>query len=164
MELFSNKKDKAMEALEDAQRAQAAQEAEGMAAEEKEAEKPKKKAPWAIWEVGGREYKLKLTTPKIMELEKKYKTNLMNIMGTGDGGMPALTVMLDVAHAAMEKFEHGMKLQDVIKLFDKYEAEGGSQLEFYTKVYMNIFAVSGFFSTSLTEQMQDSLEEATTIM
>lgn len=161
MELFGSKKDKAMEALEEAQQAQEAQE---MTEEVQEAEKPKKKAPWAIWAVGGREYRLKLTTPKIMELEKKYKTNLMNIMGTGDGGMPALTVMLDVAHAAMEKFEHGVKLQDVIKLFDKYEDEGGSQLEFYTKVYMNIFAVSGFFSTSLTEQMQDSLEEATTIM
>ena len=164
MELFGNRRDKAMEALEDAQRAQEAQEVEEMAEEVKEAEKPKKKAPWAIWAVGGREYRLKLTTPKIMELEKKYKTNLMNIIGADKGGMPALTVMLDITHAAMKAFEHGIKMQDVINLFSKYEAEGGSQLEFYTKVYMNIFAVSGFFSTSLTEQMQDSLEEAATIM
>ena len=90
--------------------------------------------------------------------EKKYKTNLMNVMGSGEGGMPALTVMLDITHAAMKAFEHGIKKPDVIGLFGKYEEEGGSQLEFYTKVYMNIFAVSGFFSNSLTEQMQDSLE------
>ena len=163
MSLFSSK-DKAMEALEEQEMAQEVIENEE---EEKviSMEQPKKKRmPWAIWEVGGREYKLKLNTPEILELEKKYKTNLMNIIGSDKGGMPALTVMLDITHAAMKPFEHGIKMQDVIALFGKYEAEGGSQLEFYTKVYMNIFAVSGFFSTSLTEQMQDSLEEATTNM
>lgn len=164
MSIFNKNTDKAMEAFEEQEMLQEA-------VEDVEEEKvismdkaKKKRTPWAIWEVGGREYKLKLTTAEILELEKKYKTNLMNIMGAGEGGMPALTVMLDITHAAMKPFEHGMKMQDVIALFGKYEAEGGSQLEFYTKVYMNIFGVSGFFSTSLTEQMQETLEEATTIM
>lgn len=162
MSFFKNT-DKAMETLEEQEVAQEVvkNEEEGKVIS---MEQGKKRMPWAIWEVGGRQYKLKLTTPEILELEKKYKTNLMNIMGSGEGGMPALTVMLDITHAAMKPFEHGMKMQDVIALFGKYEAEGGSQLEFFTKVYMNIFAVSGFFSTSLTKQMQDSLEEATTIM
>ena len=161
MNFFKNT-DKAMETLEEQELAQEVVESEE---EEKvipigQASNKKKRMPWAIWEVGGREYKLKLNTPEILELEKKYKTNLMNIIGSDKGGMPALTVMLDVTHAAMKPFEHGMKMQDVIGVFGKYEEEGGSQLEFYTKVYMNIFAVSGFFSNSLTEQMQDSLEEA----
>ena len=161
MSFFKNA-DKAMEAMDEQEYAQEAVEN----TEESKVEQAPKKArvPWAIWKVGGREYKLKLKTPEIMELEKKYKTNLMNIMGSGEGGMPALTVMLDITHAAMKAYEHGIKMQDLIAIYDKYEEEGGSQLEFYTKVYMNIFAVSGFFSNSLTEQMQNSLEEAAEIM
>ena len=81
-------------------------------------------------------------------------------MGTGEGGMPALTVMLDIAQNAMKDWQHGVNKSMVADLFDKYLAEGGSQLQFYTSVYMNIFAVSGFFSTTLTEQMQSTLEDA----
>ena len=139
-----------------------------MAAEEKEkeTEMPKKKGRkmFAIWEVSGEVYRLKLNTPEIVELESRYKTNLMNIMGTGQGGMPALSVMLDVAHAAMKKMHHGISKKNVQELFSKYIDEGGSQLEFYTSVYMDIFAVSGFFSASLTDQMQESLEDAKEIM
>lgn len=122
-------------------------------------EKKTEKRPFAIWEVKGKEYKLKLSTPRIIELEKKYKTNLMNIMGADKGGMPALAVMLDVAHAAMRDYVHGVKEADMAVLFDKYLDDGGSQLNFYTEIYMNIFAVSGFFSTSLTEKVQETLEE-----
>ena len=124
----------------------------------------KKKMPFAIWEVAGKEYKMKLKTSTIKQLESKYKTNLMNIMGSGEGGMPALTVMLDIAYNAMKDWQHGIKADDVMDLFDKYLDEGGSQLQFYTSVYMNIFAVSGFFSSSLTEQMQNTLEEASEIL
>lgn len=137
-----------------------------MVAEEKETEMTKKKGRkmFAIWEVAGEVYRLKLTTTEIVELESRYKTNLMNIMGTGQGGMPALSVMLDVTHAAMKKMHHGIGKKNVQELFSKYIDEGGSQLEFYTSVYMDIFAVSGFFSASLTDQMQESLEDAKEIM
>lgn len=140
--------------------------AEAVEEEEKVVEMPKKKVrkPFAFWEVGGKAYKMKLKTPAITELESRYKTNLMNIMGSGQGGMPALSVMLDVAHTAMKDWEHGITKSGVQALFDKYIDEGGSQLEFYTTVYMDIFSVSGFFSASLTDQMQESLEEAKEIM
>lgn len=116
--------------------------------------------PFAIWEVGGNSYKLKLKTQNIVELESKYKTNLMNIMGSGQGGMPALSVMLDVAHAAMKEWQHGITKNDVQALFEKYVDEGGSQLAFYMTVYMEIFSVSGFFSVNLSNQMSGALQEA----
>ena len=120
---------------------------------------PKRK-PFAMWEVGGKAYKLKLKTQTIVELETKYKTNLMNIMGTGQGGMPALSVMLDVAHAAMKDWQHGITKNEVQNLFGQYVDEGGSQLSFYMSVYMEIFAVSGFFSANLSNQMQEAMTEA----
>jgi hypothetical protein len=126
-------------------------------------EMPERK-PFQSWTVGGETYRLKLRTPDIAELEQKYKTNLMNVMGTSKGGMPALTVMLDVAHAATRKYHHSIKRADVNDIFDRYIDEGGSQLEFYTNIYMGIFAASGFFSASLENQMEGALEEAREIL
>ncbi len=125
----------------------------------KAVEMPKRK-PFAIWEAGGERYRLKLRTAAIVELESKYKTNLMNIMGTGEGGMPALSVMLDVAHAAMKDWQHGITKSEVQHIFERYVDEGGSQLSFYMSVYMEIFAVSGFFSVNLSNQMQEAMTEA----
>ena len=105
-----------------------------------------------------------LGTQDIVALESKYKTNLMNIMGAGNAGMPALSVMLDVAHAALKKFHHGISKDTVMAMFDQYIKEGGSQLNFYTEVYMQIFQVSGFFSVSLTNQMQSALEDAKEVL
>lgn len=141
--------------------ANAEEQAAGQQDQEQEEKAPEqKRKPFALWEVGGKSYKLKLRTNAIVELETKYKTNLMNIMGTGQGGMPALSVMLDVAHAAMKDWQHGITKNEVQNLFEKYVGEGGSQLSFYMSVYMEIFAVSGFFSVNLSNQMQEAMTEA----
>lgn len=166
MGLFGNGKDNAMaaavEAANQAEETMGQQEAAGAAGEAEEnkvIEMPKRK-PFALWEVGGQSYKLKLKTSAIVELESKYKTNLMNIMGSGQGGMPALSVMLDVAHAAMKDWNHGITKNGVMDIFNRYIEEGGSQLSFYMTVYMEIFTVSGFFSVNLSNQMGEALQEA----
>lgn len=119
------------------------------------------KRPFAIWTVGDVDYKLKLKTSHIRELEEKYKQNLMNLMGSNTGaGMPPISTMLDITYAAMKDYQHGMKSKDIEGIFDVYIDEGGSQLDFYMNVYMNIFTVSGFFSKDLAESMGEKLEEA----
>lgn len=163
MGLFGNGKDNAMaaavEAANQEEETMERNEAAGEAEESKVIEMPKRK-PFALWEVGGQSYKLKLKTSAIVELESKYKTNLMNIMGSGQGGMPALSVMLDVAHAAMKDWNHGITKNGVMDIFNRYIEEGGSQLSFYMTVYMEIFTVSGFFSVNLSNQMGEALQEA----
>lgn len=163
MGLFGKGKDNAMaaavEAANQGEENMEQQEAVGEAEENKVIEMPKRK-PFALWEVGGQSYKLKLKTSAIVELESKYKTNLMNIMGSGQGGMPALSVMLDVAHAAMKDWNHGITKNGVMDIFNRYIEEGGSQLSFYMTVYMEIFTVSGFFSVNLSNQMGEALQEA----
>lgn len=164
MGFFDNYKDKNVAAVEAAtQDTETPEGAEATKEEEKVVEMPKKK-PFAIWNVKGEDYKMVLGTQDIVALESKYKTNLMNIMGAGNAGMPALSVMLDVAHAALKKFHHGISKDAVMAMFDQYIKEGGSQLNFYTEVYMQIFQVSGFFSVSLTNQMQSALEDAKTVL
>ena len=163
MGFFGNGKDNAMaaavEAANQEEETMERNEAAGEAEESKVVEMPKRK-PFALWEVGGQSYKLKLKTSAIVELESKYKTNLMNIMGSGQGGMPALSVMLDVAHAAMKDWNHGITKNGVMDIFSRYIEEGGSQLSFYMTVYMEIFTVSGFFSVNLSNQMGEALQEA----
>lgn len=117
----------------------------------------KKSMGFAFWEVAGKSFKLKLTTANICELEQKYKTNLMNVMGN-NSGMPALTTMLEVTHAAMKDWNHGVNFKDVQALFESYVEDGGSQLSFYMDVYMKIFTVSGFFSQTLAAEMTSTLE------
>lgn len=165
MGFFDNyNKDKNAAAVEAAvQDTEAPETAEATKEEEKVVEMPKRK-PFAIWNVKGEDYKMVLGTQDIVALESKYKTNLMNIMGAGNAGMPALSVMLDVAHAALKKFHHGITKDAVMAMFDQYIREGGSQLNFYTEIYMQIFQVSGFFSVSLTNQMQSALEDAKTVL
>lgn len=160
---FFDGKNNAFEATEEVAQEPMERTAEETKGEEKVVNMPKRR-PYAIWQVGNEEYRLKLDTDGVERLEMKYKTNLMNIMGAGQGGMPALTVMLDVAHEAMKKFNHGIKRDDVKGIFSRYVEAGGSQINFYTEVYMAIFQVSGFFSISLTDQMQDALEEAKEVL
>lgn len=120
--------------------------------------KPKRRQ-FSIWTVGDRDIKLKLKTSAVVELENKYKQNLLSIMGEGEGGMPALVVMLDIVYAAAKDWNHGLKKNEVYDLYDQYLDEGGSMLKFYTNVFMDVFLVSGFFSEALAEQMTEMADE-----
>lgn len=127
--------------------------------EKKEEATKSKRAPFAYWEVGGKEYKLKLTTAVICQLEDKFKCNLMNIL-QNSGGMPPLAMMLTITQGAMKTWEHGVKYADVQNMFDKYCEEGGTQLSFLTNVLIPIFTVSGFFSEDQQTEVDRMLEEA----
>jgi len=124
----------------------------------KPAEKPKRR-PFAIWSVGGTDYKLRLSTEAIAELEGRYKTNLLNLMATEGEALPAMSIMLDVAFAAIKKYNHGISRKDMFSLFDRYVDEGGSQLRFYTDVFTDIFAVSGFFTTEAAEALRTEMQD-----
>lgn len=128
--------------------------------EETAAEK-KKSIGFAVWNVGGTGYQLKLSTAGIKELESRYKTNVINLMQPQEGeSLPPLTVMLDVTHVALKPWSHGVKAKDVEALFDRYMEEGGSQLGFYAEVYMEIFMVSGFFSKTMAKDLSETMEKA----
>ena len=118
----------------------------------------KKRKPFAYWTVGGKDYKLKLTTASIVKLEEKFKRNLLTVLESS--GIPPLAVMLTITQAAMKDWEHGIKYETVQKLFDQYCDEGGTQLTFMMDVLMEIFKVSGFFSESQMEAMDDRIQDA----
>lgn len=126
-------------------------------------EEKKKRQPFAYWEVGGRSYRMRLNTSTICRLEEKFKCNLMALLSRYEE-LPPLSVMLTIAQGAMLPWEHGIKYEHVLKMFDQYCEEGGTQIAFITDVLMPIYKVSGFFSKDQQESMDRKLEEVKILM
>lgn len=77
-------------------------------------ETKKKRPPFHYWEVAGVQHKMKLNTGMITKLENKYRTNIMTLVTAND--IPPLGVMLTIAQAAIEPWEHGTTFDKVTKL------------------------------------------------
>lgn len=121
-------------------------------------EKKAARRPYIVWEVDGKEYKLKLTTGVICKLEDKYRRNLLQVLTADD--IPPLSIMLTVIQAGMQKFHHGVENKDVQKVYDQYLNAGGSQMKLLSDVIMPLLAVSGFFTESQAKNLQEKLDEA----
>lgn len=115
-----------------------------------------RKRPYHIWEVKGQEHKLKLSTKMIGALEKKYKTNILNLVS--EDGLPPLSVMLTIIQAAINTWEHGMDYDKVRGLYDMWCEEGGNQIDLLAKVIMPTLVVSGFFTEAQGEAIMTELE------
>lgn len=120
-------------------------------------EKKSIKKPFEIWTVKGVDYKLKLSTEAIIELEKKLNCNLLKIL---DGGLPSLQIMAMLIHSALKKYNHGISLSNVNDILDDYFDEGGSQIDLFQNVIIPIFNVSGFFTPAMVEAMEVKMKEA----
>lgn len=115
----------------------------------------KKRKPFHYWAVDGRDYCLKLKASNIEKLENKYKCNIMHLVDD----MPALSVMLTIIQAAMLPWEHGIKYENILNLFDKYVEEGGSQVDLYKDVVIPTLAVSGFFTQKMATEILEATDE-----
>lgn len=128
-----------------------------------EEENKSKKMHFAYWTVRGRTYRLKLKAKSIELLENKYKTNLINLMGS-ESSLPPLKIMLEITHEAMKEWNHQIKYEKVLDLFDNYVDDGGSQLKFFTNVFIGIYIASGFFTPEMAAEMLEAMEEAEKMM
>jgi hypothetical protein len=120
-------------------------------------EKKSIKKPFETWTVKGIDYKLKLSTSAIIELESKLNSNLLNIL---NDGIPSLQIMSMLIHSALKKYNHGINLNDVNDILDDYFDEGGSQIDLFQNVIIPIFNVSGFFTPAMVEAMEYKMKEA----
>lgn len=111
-----------------------------------------------IWKVGDAEYRMKLTTSMITQLENKYHVNVLSLISQDD--LPPLSIMLTVTQAAMAPWNGNIKYGQVQSIYDRWIEQGGSQTEMLAKVIMPTLAVSGFFTPSEAEKIMKSLEEA----
>lgn len=97
------------------------------------------------FKVGKEEYKLRLGANEIINLEKKLQDNPLNVlMKIEDGGLPKIETLLYILHASLQRFHHGITLEDVTDIYDSYVEAGGTFTSLLTEM-VEVFKISGFF-------------------
>lgn len=119
-------------------------------------EEKKVRKPWVDWDVGGRTYKLILSTTNIMKVEEKYRTNIVNLISVD--GLPRLSVMLTIVQAAMLEYQHGIRSDKVTEIYEQYLREGGSQTDLLSDVIIPVMSVSGFFTEAQAAVMENKMD------
>lgn len=89
---------------------------------------------------GGKDYKLRLSTRNIVALEKAIGGNPLSIFGNGDE-LPSVTTMVNILFHSLQKFHHGIGLNEAYDIFDEY-LEEHSMTEFI-QVILDVYKVSG---------------------
>ncbi|WP_307976290.1 DUF6096 family protein [uncultured Streptococcus sp.] len=116
--------------------------------------------PYTTWKVGEVEHKLRLTTRQAVAVEEKLGVNLLKVFMPRQGEdfpLPPLKVMLVVIHGALQKFEHGVTIDDVYDMNDNYVDAGGDQTSLLMDVIIPLFENSGF----MPKQKETTDEQAT---
>lgn len=90
---------------------------------------------------GGKDYKLRLTTRSIIQLEKQIGCNPLMIFGDGSR-MPQITTLVAILNASLQALNHGITMNDSYDIFDAYLADGHSLTDFIA-VIVNLYKVSG---------------------
>lgn len=104
--------------------------------------------------VGDKNYKLRLGTRQIVALEKQLGCNPIAIFGTGDT-IPTVTTMVNVLFNSLQQLNHGISLNDAYSIFDEYIAEGHATTDFIETI-IEIYKVSGIIRD---EQEEDDVEK-----
>lgn len=96
------------------------------------------------FEIGGKEYKGRLSARSCVELEKKLGTNPLNVFMeiAQKGQMPNIETIVVMLHASLQQFNHGISLDDTYDLYDKFVDEGHTLMDLIP-ILLEIFKVSG---------------------
>ena len=97
------------------------------------------------FKAGNAEYKLRLGANEIINLERKLQDNPLNVlMKIEDDGLPKIETLLYILHGSLQRFHHGITLEDVADIYDNYVESGGTFTDLLTEM-VEVFKVSGFF-------------------
>lgn len=99
---------------------------------------------------GGKEYKLRLTTRSIVQLEKQIGRNPLMIFGNGEE-IPTITNMVNVLYFSLQSFQNGITINDAYDIYDTYIADGHTTTDFI-KVIIDIYRASGIIPTEEAEK------------
>ena len=99
---------------------------------------------------GGKEYKLRLTTRAIVQLEKQIGRNPLMIFGNGEE-IPTITNMVNVLYFSLQSLQNGITLNDAYDIYDTYIADGHTTTDFI-KVIIDIYRASGIIPTEEAEK------------
>lgn len=87
--------------------------------------------------VGDKSYRLSLTTRGIVQLERRlgynpimmFVNNVSSKADEDDVRIPALSELATVIHLAMQRFNHGITVENIYDIIDDYIAEGHTTID-----------------------------------
>lgn len=118
---------------------------------------------YTTFTVKGKEYKLRLTTRAMIEVEKKLGENPLNIFMNlaSDGGsaeIPKVSTLITMLWGAMQPYNHGMSESAVCDLYDEFVDDGHGLLDL-VPVMMDVFKVSGFLRSGAGDETTENAEK-----
>lgn len=99
---------------------------------------------------GGKDYKLRLNIRNTVALEKQLGVNPLMIFGNGDT-MPTITQMVQVLHASLQQYQHGITFNDTENIFDEW-LEDGNAITDFLPIILEIYKASGIISGENNEK------------
>jgi hypothetical protein len=102
--------------------------------------------------IGLETYKLRLTTKASIQLEKALGYNpLMLLMQIDEGVMPKLNDVLIILQGMLQTYHHGMNLEKVYDLYDRYVAEGKGMFDLIP-LFVEVFENSGYITKNTVQE------------
>lgn len=90
---------------------------------------------------GNKDYKLRLSIRSTVALEKQLGVNPLMIFGDGDT-IPTITTMVNILHAALQQYNHGISLNDAYNIFEEWLNDGNTVVDFLP-IIIEVYKVSG---------------------
>lgn len=111
--------------------------------------------PYIIWNVNGKEYKLRLTTFNSIQVEKQLGMGMTEALNR----LMDPTVVVTLLWGALQPYNHSTNLREVCNLYDDYLAGGGSA-EKIVDVELALLAQIGIGNTDDEKNADSPVEES----
>lgn len=93
--------------------------------------------------IGDTEYKCSLTMKSLVAAEKRLGENPLNmLMGVTGNELPSFEKLMILFHESLQKYQHGLSMDDVYDIYDEYTQSGKTFADFMLDV-VEIFKTSG---------------------
>lgn len=91
-----------------------------------------------------KDYKCRLNAKACVDLERKLKTNPVNIlMDLQNEKFPPLGQILMIFHATLQELQHGIKEDEIFDLYDAYCEDGKNYIDFINEIIMPVMVNAG---------------------
>lgn len=113
--------------------------------------------------IGEKVYKLRLDAKNSVSLEKAIGKNPLNIfmeMGETEK-MPYISDLIYIFAYSLQKYQHGITINDAYDIYDEWIEEGHSMEEFIP-IITDILEVSGYMREPKTEETENNSEVGAT--
>ena len=89
-------------------------------------------------------YQLRLTTKGCVNIEQRIGQNPLNIfIQASENKMPKIGDLMVILHECLNSTNHGIKIDDVYNIYDKYCEEGGDYMTLI-ELLVGVFEDAGF--------------------